>query len=776
MSAVLVKAFRDIRRRRLQVAVVFLTTLLAVGTGTIALTLIAQTNDPYQTAFEAQKGAHLVVAFDGRVDPGALAGTPAAIGASAFAGPYRATDMQFQSGGHKYTVTTIARDNPGGDVGQLLITGGRWPSHGNEIALTRSFADLNHVSIGDRLRVLSVPEEPILTVVGVVVDIDELRADVGGQQHAWVIESAFASLTIKGASFYQMDYRFASDPTSAQLQAHLDTLRASLPPDSIMGSISYIFARTVFHISTEILTGVLVAFSVFALAATAAIVANLVTGIVISAYREIGIMKAIGFTPTQVIGVFVLQILVPTAAACLIGIPGAMVLSQPLLASNSQALGLAYQPTYSPVLGLLALAGALLIVTVAAMIPAFRAGRLKPAIVIANASAPRGQSGRWLRRVASMARLPRPVVLGLGDSAARPVRALLTLLAVVLGVATVVVALGETRTFNEIYSYEGHIGKVDVVVAKSPALADADATQLIDSQPETKRVVAQAFANITAHGIADPVNTLTFRGDSAALGFLLTSGRWFSGPGEVVVNGGFLQDAHLKVGDTFAGTVNGAALKLRIVGVVYDFTAGPGGHIMMLDWSTLAAAVPDLSPSSYMVRLKPGSNVDAYVRRLAAAQPDLLDVQVASSGNTAFLSVIAVVLLAIAGLIALIAVAGVFNTVLLNTRERLRDTATLKTLGMSPRQMIAMVATSGGFLALVGGLIAVPAGVAVYRVLFDQLSALGGNTTPPAFYDVFATWELIVIPIVGVAVAIAAATIPGRWAARTNVVEVLHAE
>src|SRR6202521_3365794 len=212
MTAVLIKAIRDLSRRRLQAAVVFVTTMLAVGTGTIALTLIAQTNDPYQVAFEAQKGAHLVVDFDGRVDPGTLATTPAA----------------------------IARDNPGGDVGQLRITGGRWPSSGNEIALTRSFADLNQVSIGDRLRVLSVPGAPILTVVGLVVDIDELRADVGGQQHAWVIESAFGSLTTKGTSYYKMDYRFASDPTSAELQAHLDTLRASFPPDSITSSITYI--------------------------------------------------------------------------------------------------------------------------------------------------------------------------------------------------------------------------------------------------------------------------------------------------------------------------------------------------------------------------------------------------------------------------------------------------------------------------------------------------------------------------------------------------------
>jgi putative ABC transport system permease protein len=775
MTAVLLKAMRDLRRRRLQAAVIFVTTLLAVGTGTMALTLIAQTRDPYQLAFDAQKGAHLKVAFDGRIDPGTIAGTPALIGATSHGGPYRATDIQFQSAGHKYVVTAVGRDNPGGDVGQVRIAAGHWPSSTTEIALTRSFADLNHISIGDRLKVVSVPQEPVLTVVAEVVDIDELRADVGGVQHAWVLSPSIAPLTAKDASFL-MDYRFASDPTSAQLQAHLDTLRASLPADSVTSSVNYIFVRAVFHVSTQILTGVLVAFSLFALAATAAIVANLVTGIVISSYREIGIMKAVGFTPLQVIGVFVLQILAPAAAACILGIPIGSILSQPLLASNSQALGLAYQPAFSPALDLVALVGALLIVAIAAVIPSLRAGRLKPAVVIANASAPRGNSGRWLRRLASRAGLPRPVVLGLGEAAARPGRSILTLLAIVLGVATVVVALGEARSFNKIYTYEGHIGQVDVVVTKSPALADAEAMQLINSQPETMRVVANTTTNINVSGIADPVNTLGFRGNSGALGYLISPGHWFTGPGEVVANRGFVQDAHLNLGDTFTATVHGQALKLRIVGEVFDFSAGPGGHILMLDWSTITAAVPGLTPSVYQVTLKPGSNLDAYVKRLAAAQPDLLDVQANSTGNTAFLTVIAGVLFGIAGIVALIAIAGVFNTMLLSTRERVRDTATLKTLGMSPRQVIGMVATSAGSLALVGGLLAVPVGVALYRMLFDQLSSLGGNITPLAFYDVFAPWELIAIPLGGIIVAVVAAATPGRWAARTNVVEVLHAE
>ncbi|TME49695.1 MAG: FtsX-like permease family protein [Chloroflexi bacterium] len=777
MTAVLLKAIRDLRRRRLPAIVIFGTTLLAVLTATMTLSLMSQARDPYQAAFDAQKGAHLQVTFDSRIDPATLAGTPGLIGAAAFGGPYPATDMQFRAGGHKYLVTTIGRDNPNGEVEQLRVTAGRWPVANNEIALTRSFADLNHVLVGDRLTVLSVPEQPVLNVTALVADIDEARADVGGQQHSWVLTAAIGPLTLKGSSSYRMNYRFASDPTAAQLQARTEKLHASLPAGSVTDSVNYLFISSIFHVSTQVLTSVLMAFSVFALAATAAIVANLVTGIVISGYREIGIMKAVGFTPAQVVGVFELQVLVPAAAACIVGIPAGTVLGQPLVASSSQALGLAYQATFSPAIDALALGGALLIVALAALIPAVRAGLLKPAIVIANASAPRGQSGRWLRRLASRARLPRPVVLGLGDATARPVRAILTLAAVFLGIATMYVALGETGSFYGIYKYEGHLGNVDVVVTKSPAMADTDATQLISSQPETERFVAQTITGISVPGIADPAYSVVLRGNSSALGYQVTSGRWINGPGEVVAPAGLLHDAHLKLGDTFTATYHGSALKVRVVGVLYDLVSGPGGHELIVDWSTIAAAAPDLSPSSYLVTLKPGSSVDSYVKRMAAAQPDLLDVQANSTGDTAFLNSIAGVLFAIAAVIALIAVAGIFNTLMLNTRERVRDTATLKALGMSPRELIGMVASSAGFLALVGALIAVPAGIWLSRELFDLIiSSVGGTAPPPSAHGAFEPWQVVVIPVAGVIVAIAAAVIPGRWAARTNVVEVLHAE
>lgn len=775
MKAIVVKALADLRRRRLQAVVIFLTVLLAVGTGTMALTLMTQTRDPYQTAFAAQKGAHLQVYYDGATDRQALAATPSLIGASAYGGPYPSTNIQFQHGSRKFSLDTIGRDNPAGDVEVLKITSGRWPLTDAEIVLTRSFAELNKISVGDQVKVVSVAQKPVLTVAAEVVDIDQGSADLSGQ-HAWVLSSAIPGLTptTPRSSFFKMDYRFASVPTSSQLAGYVDRIRANLPPGSVAGSVNYLLIRSVFNITNQILTSVLVAFSVFALLATAAIVANLVTGIVISSYREIGIMKAIGFAPREVVGVFVLQILVPAVAACLFGIPAGALASQPLLANSSHALGLAYEPSFSIIVGLAALLGALILVGLAATLPALRAGLMKPVAVLAAATAPPGASGRWLRLLANRARLPQAVVLGVGEAFARPLRSGLTLLAILLGVATVTVAVGLPRSFQTINDSETSAGKVQVTVTRSDGFPDSEVIRILNAQPETARIVGLSGRNVDVPGIGDPVNSRVFRGDSSHLGFMLIAGRWFNGPGEVLAEKALLRDAHLKVGDTFSATLNGKPLQMRVVGEVYDVSNL--GHELFMDWSTLAAVSPDSNPDFYYVTLSAGANISDYIRRVAAAEPDFIDIQPNNTGLIAPVKIIDSVLVIIAIVIGLIAVGGVFNTLLLNTRERVRDTATLKAVGMSPREVMVMVAASAGLLALIGGLVATPVGVELNGLLLDVVNSSAGNDTPPTGYAAFSPVELPVIVLLGVAVAVAAALIPGRWAARTNVVDVLRSE
>ncbi len=317
-------------------------------------------------------------------------------------------------------------------------------------------------------------------------------------------------------------------------------------------------------------------------------------------------------------------------------------------------------------------------------------------------------------------------------------------------------------------------GKADVVARRSPALADADALRIITADRQTARVVGELTQNVSVPGIGTPVSAHIYRGDAARLGFPLVSGRWFHSAGEVIVPRALMHDAHLKLGDRFTVTVGSTPVSLVLVGAVYD--VADLGYSLFLDWSTVSPVEPDTAPSTYLITVTPGSDVDAYARQLAAAQPDLLDVTRNATSAIGPEKAADSVLLILAAVFIVIGVAGIFNTLLLNTRERVRDTATLKAIGMSPGQVMIMVAASAALLALVGGAIAVPAGVRLNGVLFGFINTVGSNDTPPALYQVFAAWELVAIPLAGVAVAVAAALVPGRWAARQPVAEVLRAE
>ena len=98
-------------------------------------------------------------------------------------------------------------------------------------------------------------------------------------------------------------------------------------------------------------------------------------------------------------------------------------------------------------------------------------------------------------------------------------------------------------------------------------------------------------------------------------------------------------------------------------------------------------------------------------------------------------------LLIVAAVVIVTGAAAIFNTLLLNTRERARDTATLKTVGMSPRQVMVMVAASAALLALVGGVIGVPAWFGLNTLLVSLINDIGNNDTPAAMYEVFRVWS-----------------------------------
>lgn len=776
MRGVFAKAWADVRRRRLQSAVILVVVLLASATTTVGLTLLQVAGDPYERAFAELHGSHLQVYYDGsKVSREQLQATASLIGAVAASDAWPSSSPfspLLQHGRDKYSnLILIGRDDPGGPVETLRVVAGRWANAPGEIVVTRSFAELAGLTLGDRLTVLDVVDRPALTVVGEVIDVDEGSADTSTQT-VWVPTSQFPGLAPPDRSGYKVGYRFASQPTESQLRDTVATLQRSLPPGAVSGSVNYLLFRQAFNVTNQIIQSFLLAFGAFALAASATIVANLVAGIVIASYREIGILKAVGFTPFQVVTALAVQMLVPALAGCVAGIVAGTALSIPLIDGAAHSLGVPPQQALSPVIDAVTLAGVVLVVVVAASLPGLRAGRLRPALAISMGSAPR-RRGSGLARLLRRLPLPGELSLGVGDAFARPLRGVLTVLAVLTGIATLTFAAG-FRQGSEALAAISMAGRADVNISRATPYPDPRLVADLDAQPETASIVAMGIGHVVVPGVADPVVINAFRGRSLDLGFPLVAGRWFSGPNEVVMPRAMLTEAHVQIGDWFSGTIEGRPVRLHVVGEA--FSINNLGHSVWMDWSTLASAAPKSEPLYYWVFLRPGSDTEAYVSHIQARSPDFLSVEVNRAHAFTPVTTMNAVLVILAAVLALIAAAGVFNTLLLNSRERARDTAILRAVGMRPGQVVLMVAASAGFLGLVGGIGGVPAGMALYQALIHLIEGLLGNDMPRTMFDVFGPGLLVAAGLAGIVLAIVAALLPARWAARRRVAELLHAE
>jgi len=772
MSGVLAKCLADLRRHRVQAGVVALILLLASATGMVALSLMSQASDPFDQAFAAQRGAHLMVWFDpAQVSTAELTATPVEIGATASAGPYPSGTIVLASRGQKYSLNLVAQGSPGGAVGQLRLVAGAWAAGSGEIVVTRSFAQVNGVDVGSRLRVVSLPSMPSLTVSGEVIDIDEGPEDLTLQSTAWVSPACFGAVNGPGnSSSYLMLYRFPGSPSQARLDSDVTQLRERLPAGAVSSTTSYLYTRSIYQLTDGFVSVILLAFSVFALVVAALVVVNVVAGTVLASYREIGVMRAIGFTPRQAVAVYVLEMLVPALLGCIVGIPGGVLLSQPLVTASVSAVGLTPAFGWPVGVAVLTFAALLAVVAIAALLPARRAGRLRPVEAISRgAGAPRGMRSR-IAAAAGWLRLPRPVVLGSRDAFARPMRGIFTAVAVVTGVATALFAAGLEIQLGATQGALG--GTAAVAVTRTAAYPDAAASALLAGQPGTAAVVAEAETYVSVPGIADPVETTALRGASATLTYPIISGRWFARPGEAVAPRAIFADAHIGVGDPLTIQVRGTAVRLTMVGEVFSVTGL--GQALFTGWQTLAPVDPSLQPYTYAVMLRPGVNGAQWAAQVQAAQPDFLTAS--TSTQISLDGTLGGVGWGLALILLVVAATATFSAMLLSVRERRHDLATLKALGMTPLQLGVMVATAAAILGLIGAVFGIPAGEAMLRAMGSAMASQTGNDNPPGAVNAVAAWMIPLFVIGGVMVAVLGSLLAARSAARTSVASVLHGE
>ncbi|MFG2516805.1 FtsX-like permease family protein [Streptomyces sp. NPDC048584] len=711
MRATLRWAHSDLRTHRGEALFLVLATAGIVASLLLATALFGYATNPWQRVFAQAHGAHVTLHTTAAADAGRLAGLD---GVESVAGPCPTVSLTLASAGGRASVELRGTSGRPG-VGRPLITSGHWldPATPDGVVLESRLARALLTAPGDTLTVPGTARR--LTVVG-VADSAEPRYRPGERAGlVWALPSA-----VPDPAGQVVGLRL-TDPgdTGYAVQRAVTELGAG----AIGEVATWQQARAEAQGDNRLLGQVLGLFGLGALAAAGFAVHGAIGTRIRGHLRDISILKAIGFTPGQVVRVFLIQHLL----YALLGAVAAAVLTEALGSAVPGRLGAAVGvwqglPSHTAALFVVPV-GAVLFIGATTSLAAWRAGRVPPVPVPRPAAPPAGRLTGVARRALG-AGVPPALVLGWHKAFTRRPRSLSAVGRLTLPLLLIVVALSAWTTIDRFHSSPERMGLPTALSVRADAsLDDGEARALLERDPQ----VAAAYPGVeVAALVPGQTATIALRGlgtHAEPYPFTLAEGRAAHGPDEAVAGQGLLDLLHVRVGDWVRMTVGERPQILHIVG--RSIEPENAGRVISTSLDTLRANDPDLRPAQYQLRLDPGADPAAVAGRLTAAGSGHLDVHTVTNPADGLSPLRAVVLglivvLALIGLIELLTAIG--GTV----REGERDLLALKAIGLTPRQITAVTVTATAGTALAAVLLAMALGLPLARWLIDAQGISSG--------------------------------------------------
>jgi putative ABC transport system permease protein len=297
--------------------------------------------------------------------------------------------------------------------------------------------------------------------------------------------------------------------------------------------------------------------------------------------------------------------------------------------------------------------------------------------------------------------------------------------------------------------------------------------RLLAHRSQIRAAASLTWRNMEVAGAppGSPMFVRALGGDYRALDYDLEAGRFFSAPGEAVLADAAFERYGLRLGDRVTLRDHGRTMTVRIVGRYSD--NDNGGLMLMTSLATLHRTEPGARPDTYGVQLRDERDAAALKTALVRDSRQRLEVTVVPTGPDPEAQRIRRIVYVLCALLLLVGVVNLLTTTLLGVRERVHDFGILKSIGLTPRQLVASVTAGGGLLALLAAAVGMPVGVGLYRAMVTALadpSERSALLATPAWW-----WMALLVPATLVFAAVGTA-LPARRAAGVDVATALRYE
>jgi putative ABC transport system permease protein len=389
------------------------------------------------------------------------------------------------------------------------------------------------------------------------------------------------------------------------------------------------------------------------------------------------------------------------------------------------------------------------------------------------------------------------LTVALKGLAGRQVRASLTAIAIVVGVAMISGTYILTDTINNgfntivVNSYKN----ADVVISGQAAFKNTNGngveTPTFPASVLTKVKdlpdVAAAAGSVTSDSVKliGKDGKVIDTGGAPSLGFSvdpkeqqfnptkLTAGSWPSGPDEVAIDKATAASEHFNVGDTIRLQAVGPQRSFRIAGIAELTGVGSiGGATFALFDLPTAQRVFDKPGQLDVIRIqsKAGVSNSKLISEIRPLLPPTATVRDTNAQvkedkkDLSFVSFFKYILLAFAGIALFVGAFVIANTLSITIAQRMREFATLRTLGASRRQVLWSVVVEAFVIGVLGSVVGLFLGLALAKLL-NKLFVVFGIDLPQG-HTIFATRTVVVSIIVGTIVTLVASVRPARRATR----------
>jgi putative ABC transport system permease protein len=382
--------------------------------------------------------------------------------------------------------------------------------------------------------------------------------------------------------------------------------------------------------------------------------------------------------------------------------------------------------------------------------------------------------------------------------AGRKLRAALTAFAIILGVAMVSGTYVLTDTIDKAFDniFGETYANTDAVVSGKAADIDFQG-ESADTPPIDVSLLSKirALPDVAAAtgSVIDDTNTdiLTKEGKAVNTGgapsfgfgvdpalqefnpLKLLEGKWPQAPDDVVIDTGTADEQGYKIGDTVKIATLQPVKSFHVVGLAqYGDVSSIGSATFAVFTIPTAQALLDRVGKFDVIAVdaKEGVSQQAIADEIKPLLPPTAQVRTADAQvkedakDVSFTKFIRYFLLSFAGVALFVGAFVIFNILSITVAQRVREFATIRTIGGSRRQILWSVVLEAFVIGLVASILGLFLGLGLAAGLNALFKAL--NADLPSQGLVFAPRTVLVSMLVGVGVTVAAGVIPALRATR----------